>query len=269
MSSVIFELKDVYFSYLGRFPALSGVNMTIRSGETVAVIGSNGTGKSTLMHLLDGLIFADKGRVTALGRELNEDSFSDEVAALDFRRHIGLLFQNPDIQLFCPTLRDDIAFGPLQLGIKEAEVTKRLESVAEALGIGHLLDRVPHQLSVGEKRKAALASVLAIRPEVIILDEPTAGLDPSTIRQVIDLVIQLSEAGKTIVMATHDLHLVEAVADIVYVFSLEKRIVRSGRPEDILTDSRFLEENNLIHAHSHRHQGKIHFHPHQHFEHHH
>lgn len=267
MNEIIFELHDVHYSYLGRSPALCGIDLTIRAGEKVAIIGANGTGKSTLLHLLDGLIFADQGRATAFGKELNEDFFIDPESSHGFRRKVGLVFQNADIQLFCPTVKDDIAFGPLQLGVEPAAVEDRLQKAAQRIGVVHLLDRVPHQLSVGEKRKVAIASVLAIDPDVMLLDEPTAGLDPATVRQVIDLIVQANQAGKTIVVATHDLHLVEAMADVVYIFSQEKKIVKSGSPESILSDTALLQTHNLIHAHAHRHHGEIHSHPHQHFKH--
>ncbi|MBF0479935.1 MAG: ABC transporter ATP-binding protein [Candidatus Omnitrophica bacterium] len=267
MNNNIFELNNVHLSYLGRHPALCGVDMTIGSGEKIAIIGANGTGKSTLLHLLDGLVFPHQGQVKAFGQVLNEEFLRDEENSRAFRRKVGLVLQNADIQLFCPTVREDIAFGPLHLGFEQDEVQQRLKRASASLGVEHLLDRVPYQLSVGEKRKVAIASVLAIEPEVIILDEPTAGLDPATIRQVIDLILEANQRGKTIIMATHDLHLVEAVADKVYVFSQEKKIVRSGAMEEILYDMTFLQEHNLIHAHNHQHHHQVHSHPHQHFGH--
>jgi len=268
MGNAIFELKDVYFSYLGKFPALCGVDFTIEQGQKITVIGANGSGKSTLLHLLDGLIFADKGSVKFRGEELKEGTFSDENFSRGFRRSVGLVFQNPDVQLFCPTVREDIVFGPLQLGVDKAEIKKRLEELMAILGINDLLDRPPHQLSIGEKRKVAIASTLMINPDVLILDEPTAGLDPLTTRHIIDLLVQANVAGKTIITSTHDLHIVEEIADIVYVFNQEKRIDKFGQPDAILKDTALLQANNLVHIHSHRHKGKIHIHPHLHLEHH-
>ena len=124
MNEIIFELKDVHYSYLGKFPAVCGVDMTIRQGEKIAVIGANGTGKSTLLHLLDGLIFPDKGELKAFGTPLTEDFINNSESSRNFRSKVGLVFQNADIQLFCPTVREDIAFGPLQLGVKDDEVQK-------------------------------------------------------------------------------------------------------------------------------------------------
>lgn len=269
MNDIIFALRGVYFSYLGKFPALRGIEMDIRQGERVAVIGANGSGKSTLLQLLDGLIFTDKGTIMALGRELREGAFTDEGFSLEFRKKVGLVFQNPEVQLFCPTVREDIVFGPLQLGIGKAQINKCLEELVGLLEIEGLLDRSPHQLSVGEKRKVAIASTLAIDPEVLILDEPTAGLDPLTTRHIIDLLIQAGKAGKTIITSTHDLHIVEEISDLIYVFGQDKTIVKSGKPQEILQDGALLQANNLVHIHRHQHKGTVHSHPHRHSDHHH
>lgn len=269
MENIIFELNNVFFSYLGKYPALCGINVRIHDGEKIVLLGANGSGKSTFLQMLDGLIFSDKGTVIAFGKELSEKMFNEQEFSRFFRSKVGLVFQNPDIQLFCPTAREDIIFGPLQLGISESETKKRLDKVVSVLQIEGLLDRPPHQLSIGEKRKVAIASVLAIEPDVLLLDEPTAGLDPATTRQIIDWLIEANNAGRTIVTATHDLHIVEEIADYVYVFNQQKRLIRTEKPAQLLTDTQFLEENNLLHVHSHRHQGALHKHLHQHLEHHH
>jgi len=268
MNNAIFELKEASFSYLGKYPALCGIDISIKEGEKITVIGANGSGKSTLLHMLDGLIFPDKGAIKAFGRELREKDFNNDEFSMNFRRKVGLVFQNPDAQLFCPTVKEDIVFGPLQLGFRKEEISKRLDELTSLLGIKGLLDRPPHQLSIGEKRKVALASTLIINPEVLILDEPTAGLDPLTTRHIIDLLIQANANGKTIITSTHDLHIVEEMSDIVYVFSQDKKIVKFGKPDEILKDFQLLEDNNLIHIHRHIHKDKTHSHPHLHIEHH-
>jgi cobalt/nickel transport system ATP-binding protein len=265
---VIFELNDVHFSYLGKFPALCGMDISIEQGQKIALIGANGSGKSTLLHLLDGLIFADKGSLQFFGKEIKKDSFSDENFSRTFRRTVGLVFQNPDVQLFCPTVKEDILFGPLQLGIEKEEIEKRFDELIAILNIEDLLDRPPHQLSIGEKRKVALASSLIISPEILLLDEPTAGLDPLTTRHILDLLIRANDNGKTIITSTHDLHIVEEIADVVYVFNHNKKIVRFGKVDTILKDTELLTANNLVHVHSHRHKDKVHIHPHLHLEHH-
>jgi len=269
MNNSIYELTDVSFSYLKKFPALCAISAHIRRGEKIAIIGANGCGKSTLLHMLDGLIFSDKGRLTAFGRELTEDALDDEEFSKDFRKKVGLVFQNPDIQLFCPTVKEDIVFGPLQLGIDFKEIEKRLEELISVLGIKDLLQRSPHQLSLGEKRKVALASTLIIDPDVLLLDEPTAGLDPLTTRHIIDLLLSAHTQGKTIITSTHDLHIVEEISDTVFVFSNEKKIVKSGPSAEILEDDQLLRDHNLVHVHSHHHKDTVHVHPHQHLDHHH
>lgn len=268
MNKVIFELRDIYFSYLGKFPALRGINLTIGQGQKITVIGANGSGKSTLLHLLDGLIFADRGSVKFFGKELSERCFNDTNFSRIFRRTVGLVFQNSDVQLFCPTVKEDIVFGPLQLGMEREEIESRLERVTSILNLNGLLERAPHQLSIGEKRKVALASTLMINSAVLILDEPTAGLDPLTARHIIDLLLQENQSGKTIITSTHDLHIVEEISDTVYVLGQEKNIVATASPEEILRDSRLLEDNNLVHIHTHRHKDKMHLHSHEHLEHH-
>jgi len=268
MKNIIFELKDVYFSYLGKFPALCGISLEICKGEKVAIVGANGSGKSSFLHLLDGLIFADKGTVNFYGKSLNENAFNEIEFSRQFRLSVGFVFQNPDVQLFCPTVKDDLVFGPLHLGIPKPEIEFRFNKLVDMLGIEDLLERSPYQLSIGEKRKVAIASVLISKPEVLILDEPTAGLDPKTTRQIIDLLLDASSEGNTLITSTHDLHIVEEISDTVHVFGKEKKIVKSGFAHDLLDDEELLKENNLLHIHAHKHDGKAHIHPHIHWGHH-
>jgi cobalt/nickel transport system ATP-binding protein len=268
MDNLVFELSNIYFSYLGKFPALCGIDLRIGQGQKISVIGANGSGKSTFLQLLDGLIFADQGTVNFYGKQVNEKIFSDVKFSREFRRQVGFIFQNSDVQLFCPTVKEDIVFGPLQLGIDKEWIRKRLEKLSFILKIEGLLDRSPYQLSIGEKRKIAIASTLIIDPQVLILDEPTAGLDPLTTRTIIDLLAEESNTGKTIITATHDLHIVEEISDLVYVFGQQRSIVKSGPVASIVNDAVLLEASNLVHIHTHRHKDKAHAHPHLHSEHH-
>jgi cobalt/nickel transport system ATP-binding protein len=268
MSKVIFELKDVCFSYLGKFPALNSVSFDIEEGQRIAIIGANGCGKSTLLHLLDSLIFADRGVVKFKGRELKPSDLDDSFFSLEFRKSIGLVFQNPDVQLFSPTVKEDILFGPLQLGLGKKETGKAFDELVDILDLKNILERSPQQLSIGEKRKVAIASSLIINPQVLLLDEPTAGLDPLTTRHIIDLLAQANSAGKTIITSTHDLHIVEEVAEIVYVFGRDKTIAKRGLAGAILNDIELLSANNLVHIHAHRHKDRVHIHPHVHLDHH-
>jgi cobalt/nickel transport system ATP-binding protein len=262
MDEPVFSLTNVNYSYPGNIRALQGISLSICKGDRVAIIGANGTGKSTLLTVLDALVFPQEGTVQAFGRELTERAMNDADFQRFFRKKVGFVFQNPDIQLFCPTVREDVLFGPLQLGVPKDEIVRRFDKVADRLRIGHLLDRSPHQLSIGEKKKAAIASVLVIEPEFLLLDEPTAGLDPQTIRDIIAVVNEFHENRRTVVMATHDLHLVEEIADTIHVFGADRSIIRTGKPEEILADQEFLRNNNLIHVHVHRHLHLHHSHPH-------
>jgi cobalt/nickel transport system ATP-binding protein len=264
MSQLVFSLKDVCFSYPGDILALKDLTLEINKGECVAIIGPNGSGKSTLLSLLDALEFPQKGTIKFLELEITEKRMRDADIQKDFRKRVGFVFQNPEIQLFCPTVREDIVFGPLHLGIQKSIIEQRLKEIADKLKISHLLDRAPHQLSIGEKKKVAIATVLIIEPEVFLLDEPTAGLDPSTTRDIINVIKTAHNNGKTIVISTHDLHIVEEISEIVHVIGNNKSIIKSGKAEEILTDSDFLQKNNLMHIHIHRHFDIKHIHPHIH-----
>jgi len=267
MEKIVFSLKDVHYSYLGKIPALCGINLEIKQGAKVAVIGANGSGKSTLLTILDALLFPDTGSIEAFGRELKESLFGDPDFSRFFRSKVGFVFQNPDIQLFSPTVEEDIIFGPLQLGASFDEVRRRLDKLALSLGIRHLLKRAPHQLSIGEKRKVAIASVLVIQPEILLLDEPTANLDPQTTRDIVDIILNEQASGRTVVIVTHDLHIMQELADTVYVLGSGRNIIRSTSVSEILSDQQFLQDNNLVHIHRHRHQNAVHAHPHLHVEH--
>ena len=267
MNDMIFELKEVNFSYLGKYPALRDISLSIEKGRRIAVIGPNGSGKSTLLHILDGLIFPDSGNVQFTDRDINEKTLLDEEFNRYFRKSVGLVFQNPDVQLFCPTVKEEIYFGPLNFGFRPSDVSAVFDTITDIFGIKELSERMPHQLSIGEKRKVAMAAVLISGPDVLLLDEPTAGLDPKTSMDLVELLNRYHADGKTIITATHDMHIVEEVADTVYVFGRDKRIVRSGCPSEILSDTKFLQDNNLIHVHTHTHDGTTHAHPHQHLHH--
>jgi cobalt/nickel transport system ATP-binding protein len=191
----------------------------------------------------------------------------DEEFAFAFRRRVALVFQNPDVQLFNPTVFDEIAFGPLQLRWPKEEIRDRVNAILETMEIAHLKDRSPHRLSGGEKKRVALASVLVLEPEVLLLDEPTAALDPRSQSQLIDFLVGWGGGAKTVVTATHDLDIVEDIADHCYVFQ-NGSVIAEGSPAEILGDEQLLRRTNLIHAHRHMHAtGEIHSHPH--FHHHH
>jgi cobalt/nickel transport system ATP-binding protein len=258
-----FALAEVHYAYRGA-PALDGLSLTIPAGQRVALLGANGSGKSTLLRLLDALIFPAAGRVTAFGAELTEEAMADEATALAFRRRTGLVFQNPDVQLFNPTVFDELAFGPLQLGWPKDDIRARTAETLAAHGLTHLKDRPPHRLSGGEKKRVALASVMILEPDVLLLDEPTAALDPASACRVIDALVLARGTGRTVITATHDLDIVEDIADHVVVLA-EGRVVTEGSPQAILADADLLARTGLAHAHLHRHgQALVHAHQHRH-----
>lgn len=249
-TELILVATGLHYSYLDRYPALNDVSVTIGRGERVALLGANGCGKSTLLKVLDGLIFPTKGSYWAFGQEVTEDTLEDIQMSEGFRSRVGFVFQNSDAQVFSPTVREEIAFGPLQLGLSREDTANRIEDVTTMLGITDLLNRAPYQLSGGQKKKVAIATVLVMGPEVLLFDEPTAALDPRTQYWLMDLIEQLSDTGKTMVHATHDLDTLYRIADRCLVFSEDHRIMAEGTPEETLADRDLLLHVNLIHEHS-------------------
>ena len=246
-------VDGISYSYLERFPALVDVSLTIRRGEKVALVGANGCGKSTLLKVLDGLVFPDVGTYNAFGATVTEQNLEDQQFSEGFRSRVGFVFQNSDAQVFSSNVRDEIAFGPLNMGMPVEQVACRVDDTLEMLDIAELADRAPYQLSGGQKKRVAIASVLVMNPQVLMFDEPTAALDPRTQQWLMELIVELNQAGKTIVLATHDLASLDTLADRCLVFSEQHRIVAEGPPDDILGDRRLLLSVNLIHHHTHRH----------------
>lgn len=260
----IFEVRNLDYDYPGNIVALRQVSFIIKPGEVVALVGANGSGKSTLLKLMDGLIFPKSGELLAFGKPLSEEGFKDKVFNRELRRKVGMVFQDPDVQLFSPTVWDEVTFGPLQLGISKEEVIARGQAVLALMGIAHLRERPPYMLSGGEKKKVSLASVLSLQPQVLLLDEPTTGLDPSSQGNLIDFLLEWAEGDKCLVFSTQDLDIVEEIATRVIVMGTEHNILADGKPEDFLFDPDFLVRANLIHEHSHRHKQLIHRHQHLH-----
>lgn len=268
---IVFELCNASFNYLNESPVLKNINLEIYQGEKIAILGANGSGKSTLQKILDGLIFATGGTVKAFGYELTEEILNDRQFSKDFRQRVGFIFQNSDAQLFSPNVWEEIAFGPLQLDLPREQVVERVESIIDMLGLRSLVDRPPYKLSGGEKKKVAIASVLSINPEVLILDEPTNGLDPRTQMWLVEVLVSLHRAGKTVITATHNLDIVADIADRVIVLNEQHIIEAEGTPQEILRDRELMLRVNLIGEHYHEHahvgadgHGHSHFHHHKH-----
>lgn len=264
MQTPLFVIDNITFRYAER-KALDDLSLEIEAGARVALLGANGSGKSTLLRVLDALLFPDAGAVRFRGDLLTEDAFGRDKFAYAFRRRVGFVFQNSDAQLFNTTVFDEVAFGPLQLRIDRSEARRRVDQTLERFQISHLADRAPHQLSGGEKRKVALASVLVLDPDVLLLDEPTAGLDPRSQTQLMAMLDEWQigtgsdDSAKTIVTATHDLHTLEDMAGRCLVME-RGRVIASGSPGEILSNRDLLERSNLVHAHLHR-SGHTHPHP--------
>jgi cobalt/nickel transport system ATP-binding protein len=260
-----YVLKSCCHEYRPGVVTLDHLDLTIEPGQHIALVGANGSGKSTLLKLLDGLVFPSAGTISAFGRELTDDALEEPEFRREFRSSVGFVFQDADVQLFCATAFDELAFGPLQLGLAEDEVRTRVAEVAEQLRIEKILDRAPYTLSGGEKKRVAIASVLTMQPQVLLMDEPTNALDPRSQVWLLDVLEEWKTAGRTVVIATHDLAAAEESCDRMVVLSEEHAIVADGTPADVLAQSELLLRVNLIHEHSHRHvtTGR-HEHPHDH-----
>jgi cobalt/nickel transport system ATP-binding protein len=259
-----FSLAAVHHAYSQGAEALSGIDLQIGSGERVAIVGANGSGKSTLLKLLDGLVFPASGSVLAFGHPLTEDALEDPAFRRAFRARVGFVFQDADVQLFCSNAFDELAFGPLQLGLPEDEVRRRVAEVAEQLAIVKLLDRAPYTLSGGEKKRVAIGSVLTMEPRVLLLDEPTSALDPRSQVWLLESLESLRAAGHTVVIATHDLSVASEMTDRIVVLSEDHQVVADDAATAVLDQHDLLLQANLIHQHAHRHGGARHHHAHAH-----
>lgn len=259
----VFEVRNVTYRYES-VAALDGISLSIERGKRIALLGANGSGKSTLLRLLNALHFPESGGIAFNGQPLARDAFDQDAFAFAFRSRVGLVFQSPEVQLFNPTVFDEVAFAPLHLGWPRTRIEAAVAEILGKMEIAHLRDRPPHRLSGGEKKRVALASVLVMNPEVLLLDEPTAGLDPRSESQIIDMLMSWGGDGRTVITTTHDLGLVEDIADYCFVLQAGK-VAAEGLPGEVLRDVALLERANLIHAHRHRHaSGVIHSHPHTH-----
>ncbi len=264
-SDPVFSLEGVNFHYPGGDVCLRDIDLSIVQGERIVLLGANGSGKSTLLKVLDGLIFPQQGTVRAFGRPLDEGSLNGDEFNHWFRRQVGFVFQDSDAQLFSSNVWEEIAFGPLHMDLDADQVHERVDEILDLFDLGPLKDRPPFKLSGGEKRKVALASVLAVNPGVLMLDEPTNGLDPRTQRWLTDMLVRLGKVGKTLITATHDLEIVEEIADRVLVFGEGHTLVATGAPQEILADKDLLLQVNLIDSRFHRHaHGADHRHYHLH-----
>ncbi|MBU0481199.1 MAG: energy-coupling factor ABC transporter ATP-binding protein [Proteobacteria bacterium] len=235
MSHHIVEIKDLKFHYPDRTPALQGVSFRIKHGESVAIVGANGAGKSTLLLHLNGYLTPSEGLVRIGDYQLTPQTLQE------VRRTVGMVFQDPDDQLFMSTVFDDVAFGPLNLGYTTEEVAIRVEKALETVGVTHLKKRPPHRLSTGQKRRVAIASVLSMSPDILVMDEPTAGLDPRARTQLISL---LQTFKHTKIIATHDLDLVVDLCERTIIMH-DGRICADGPSMEIFNNENLLAASCL------------------------
>lgn len=237
----IIEAENLCYTYDGNDErALDGMDLKIRRGRKVAFLGGNGSGKSTFFLCLNGIRRPDDGRILIDGTPVKYT----RKGLLDLRRKVGVVFQEPDDQLFCASVYQEISFGIMNLGADEAEAEREVERVIEELGITPFQERPAHALSGGQKKLVAIADILVMHPEVMILDEPTAALDPKHTRIVQDIISKLTERGITVLMATHDMDYAYGWADEI-VLMHEGKVLRSGSPAEVCSDRQALEKTNL------------------------
>ena len=234
------EVRNLKYSYNSDYQALKGVSLKVEKGEMVSLLGKNGAGKSTLFLHLNGIYEPDEGQVFIDGEELKYDKKS----LLKFRQKVGIVFQNPDDQIFAPTVEEDVAFGPLNLGLSMEEVQDRVEEALERVGMSGFEKKAPHHLSGGQKKRVAIAGIFAMKPEIMVLDEPTAGLDPQGVTNLTKLLKELNDEGITIIISTHEVDLVPNYARKVFVL-VDGQLIAEGTPKEIFAQPEILKQANL------------------------
>lgn len=255
----MFEVSELVVAQNDGMPALCDVSFTLAAGEKVVLLGSNGSGKTTLLRALDGLITPKSGSIRYRGDLLDEGALRNAAFTRRFRREVALLFQHPDSMLFHATVFDEIAFGPRQLGLDD--VDGRVHVWAERVGVVHLLRRTPFKLSSGEKQRVCLCALLVVEPRVLLLDEPTANLDPRSTGWLVDF---LQDLDLTVLTTTHNLSLAPELGDRALVLGEDHSLLHDGPLDGLLDDLELLARANLVHTHRHRHEHGEHRHPHVH-----
>jgi cobalt/nickel transport system ATP-binding protein len=235
MTTPVLDVRGLAYAYADGHQALYGVDLHVHRGERVALLGPNGAGKTTLVLHLNGILTAGRGTVEICGLEVAKPHLQE------IRRRVGVVFQDPDDQLFMPTVRDDVAFGPANLGVGGAELQARVAEALDQVGMGEYADRPPHHLSFGQRRRVAVATVLAMRPEILVLDEPSSNLDPASRRELADILLGLDV---TVLMVTHDLPYALELCPRSVVLS-EGVIVADGPTADVLTDEETMRAHRL------------------------
>lgn len=235
----LIETRNLCYSYPGSVKALESINFIAPRNSRIAVMGSNGAGKSTLFKHFNGIFRPTSGSVLIRGEPITKANIRE------VRKFVGIVFQNPDDQIFAPTVALDVAFGPTNLGLDEETIHHRVDEALRITGIEHIADRVPHHLSGGEKKRVAIAGAIAMEPEVLVLDEPTAGLDPRGVRDLLEFINDLkNKSGMTVIFSTHDVSLIPEIADFIYVMD-KGRIVAEGTVAEVFVKTELLKSVRL------------------------
>ena len=232
--------SHIDFTYPGGVSALRDANLTIESGERLAILGPNGAGKSTLLQILNGTLRPDKGSVRLDGTEMRHD----RATLRTWRETVGLVLQDPDDQLFAATVYEDVSFGPLNLGLNEAEARARVDEALATMDLADLAERPTHMLSFGQRKRVVLAGIVAMRPRILLLDEPSAGLDPLGVAHLMTALERIAAIGTTIVLTTHDVDLAYAWASRIALFG-DRHVTKTGTPEVIFADDAMIEALHL------------------------
>lgn len=240
MTNIQLSTENLSFTYPDGTRALKNINIEIEKGEKVAIIGPNGAGKSTLFSHFNGLTEPTSGCVKIEGKPISFEK--DEL--LKVRQKVGIVFQDPNDQLFAPTVKEDIAFGPMNLGLSYDEVEKRVEDALKMVGMENYEDKTPHHLSGGQQKRIAIAGIIAMKPKLMILDEPTAGLDPDGVEKVLNIMNQLNEEGMTLIISSHDIDMISKYADKIFVL-YNGEIIESGNKNKIFSDMELLKKAHL------------------------
>lgn len=240
MTNIQLSTENLSFTYPDGTQALKNINIEIEKGEKVAIIGPNGAGKSTLFSHFNGLTEPTSGCVKIEDKPISFEK--DEL--LKVRQKVGIVFQDPNDQLFAPTVKEDIAFGPMNLGLSYDEVEKRVEDALKMVGMENYEDKTPHHLSGGQQKRIAIAGIIAMKPELMILDEPTAGLDPDGVEKVLNIMNQLNEEGMTLIISSHDIDIISKYADKIFVL-YNGEIIESGNKNKIFSDMELLKKAHL------------------------
>lgn len=240
MDKIILKTDNLNYIYHDGVHAIKDINIKIKEGEKVAIMGPNGAGKSTLFLHFNGLKEPDSGNIEVDGEKM----VYNKKELLEIRQKVGIVFQNPNDQLFAPSVEEDVAFGPMNLGLPIEEVEKRTAEALELVEMSDSKDKPPHHLSGGQQKKVAIAGIIAMRPEIMILDEPTAGLDPQGVDQILEILNKLNDEGMTIVISSHDVEMINDFADHIFVLK-EGKIIGDGTPDEIFSNHELLEKANL------------------------